>query len=576
MKKFTLFLAALCCCAMMANATNYSLQVAGIQVTDANCSDILNDGKVSYDDATKTLTLNNASITVTSGTAIFIMAEMKIQLLGNNTITLNHSNAGYSGIYSLAKTTIYHESKNWSAASLTITTHNGNNTPIAVYGDLDILGPIDLKVYGYSSMGQIYATNLNINGASIYFDRGDKESVSGKITIEDSEFRNGVYVDAGGKFFRNSNGTKMDVQTHVWLDTMLRKLWLMVKKANMGNIAFLYGAPFKTDIKMMISYGETIELDALAAPDYQFRGWYNSANELVNDKPVYTFLKMDEVTILYADFQYIGIDSKELDGKFSIAANRYVVFAPGNLKYQGYTGLWLFENEQYDYLGEDNNLVGKDSVEWTDLVLFGAEGWSQVLNGGPHASEWFLLNEEEWNYLLFKRPKAGDLKARATIYDLPNGVVKGYILLPDNYTASWDVLNTDPSATYASNEVSLGTWKNVYEAKGAVFLPAAGTRNDGTIEYLKQRGCYWTPDVNTGMGGFLYLTDNYAPTIAFAPSKTKGCSIRPVREVAAPQGIEDPTTDSSLKGRGKKLIKDGQLLIERNGKTYNALGAEVQ
>ena len=42
------------------------------------------------------------------------------------------------------------------------------------------------------------------------------------------------------------------------------------------------------------------------------------------------------------------------------------------------------------------------------------------------------------------------------------------------------------------------------------------------------------------------------------------------------QGIEQPTSDSSLKGRGKKLIKDGQLLIERNGKTYNALGAEVK
>ena len=42
------------------------------------------------------------------------------------------------------------------------------------------------------------------------------------------------------------------------------------------------------------------------------------------------------------------------------------------------------------------------------------------------------------------------------------------------------------------------------------------------------------------------------------------------------QGIEQPTSDSSLKGRGKKLIKNGQLLIERNGKTYNALGAEVK
>ena len=42
------------------------------------------------------------------------------------------------------------------------------------------------------------------------------------------------------------------------------------------------------------------------------------------------------------------------------------------------------------------------------------------------------------------------------------------------------------------------------------------------------------------------------------------------------EGIEEPTSDSSLKGRGQKVIKNGQLLIERNGKTYNALGAEIK
>ena len=47
-----------------------------------------------------------------------------------------------------------------------------------------------------------------------------------------------------------------------------------------------------------------------------------------------------------------------------------------------------------------------------------------------------------------------------------------------------------------------------------------------------------------------------------------------LREIG--EGIEQPTSGSSLKGRGQKVIKDGQLLIERNGKTYNALGAEVR
>ena len=53
--------------------------------------------------------------------------------------------------------------------------------------------------------------------------------------------------------------------------------------------------------------------------------------------------------------------------------------------------------------------------------------------------------------------------------------------------------------------------------------------------------------------------------------ETYTARLRPIGE-----GIDQPTSDSSLKGRGKKLIKDGQLLIERNGKTYNALGTEVQ
>ena len=39
------------------------------------------------------------------------------------------------------------------------------------------------------------------------------------------------------------------------------------------------------------------------------------------------------------------------------------------------------------------------------------------------------------------------------------------------------------------------------------------------------------------------------------------------------EAIEEVLSD---KVQGTKVIKDGQLYIERNGKTYNALGAEVQ
>ena len=49
-----------------------------------------------------------------------------------------------------------------------------------------------------------------------------------------------------------------------------------------------------------------------------------------------------------------------------------------------------------------------------------------------------------------------------------------------------------------------------------------------------------------------------------------------IKEMARPEGIEQPTSDSSLKGRANKVLRDGLLFIERNGKTYTTSGAEVK
>ena len=40
------------------------------------------------------------------------------------------------------------------------------------------------------------------------------------------------------------------------------------------------------------------------------------------------------------------------------------------------------------------------------------------------------------------------------------------------------------------------------------------------------------------------------------------------------QGVEQ--TPSGSPSRGEKVLRDGMLLIERNGKTYNAQGMEVK
>ena len=81
---------------------NYELKIAGTQVTSENCNNISNfdgvSGRVSYNPDTKTLTLDNATITAKGYTGACIgtwTKELTIKLIGNNTITAYR---GY-GIY---------------------------------------------------------------------------------------------------------------------------------------------------------------------------------------------------------------------------------------------------------------------------------------------------------------------------------------------------------------------------------------------------------------------------------------------------------------------------------------------
>ena len=71
------------------SVTDYDVWVGGTRVTSANASDVLSDGKVSYDAGSKTLTLNGASITGTH-TEAGIFAEnaalAAIALTGDNVI----------------------------------------------------------------------------------------------------------------------------------------------------------------------------------------------------------------------------------------------------------------------------------------------------------------------------------------------------------------------------------------------------------------------------------------------------------------------------------------------------------
>ena len=81
---------------------NYDLEIAGQQVTSGNCGDLSKidgvSGTVKYDDDTKTLTLNNATIRTTDDVAIYNMIDgLTIKVIGTNNITTERNRVIFCG-----------------------------------------------------------------------------------------------------------------------------------------------------------------------------------------------------------------------------------------------------------------------------------------------------------------------------------------------------------------------------------------------------------------------------------------------------------------------------------------------
>ena len=76
---------------------NYGFKIAGMDVTALNCKDLSGidgvDGKISYDAETNTLTMEDVTINTTDFNGIVNndVMDMKINLVGNNTITTNRA-----------------------------------------------------------------------------------------------------------------------------------------------------------------------------------------------------------------------------------------------------------------------------------------------------------------------------------------------------------------------------------------------------------------------------------------------------------------------------------------------------
>ena len=156
----------------------YDLWVSGQQVKLTNQTDVLGDGKVSYDPDTKTLTLNNATIrnTTANSTELEIseksglycgsLRDLTINAVGNNTV----ESTNYLGLYFMNNVTIT------GSGSLSLKGKTGGlNGAYARTGTLTVEGGVQLTVEatGANSYGiegaynkSKYLKNMVVNGAN--------------------------------------------------------------------------------------------------------------------------------------------------------------------------------------------------------------------------------------------------------------------------------------------------------------------------------------------------------------------------------------------------------------------------
>jgi hypothetical protein len=253
--------------------------------------------------------------------------------------------------------------------------------------------------------------------------------------------------------------------------------------------------------------------------------------------------------ILIADSNYGQSSNKEntiiKSGRFSVSANRKVYFSQGNLQYKASTNTWRFADNQWDIIGYDNEKIAFSYDGWIDLFGFGTGqtpisistnnkiystfvdwGNNTILNG--EGQKWRTLTKEEWGYMIDRRKTNSGIRyAKATV----NGIC-GIILLPDSWRISIYTLNkaNKSGADYNNNVITQDEWFAFFESNGAVFLPAAGYRNENSIYHVGDTGCYWSCTYDGGdYANSVYFIEDHV-VAAHSLKRFYGFSVRLVCE----------------------------------------------
>ena len=141
---------------------------------------------------------------------------------------------------------------------------------------------------------------------------------------------------------------------------------------------------------------------------------------------------------------------------------------------------------------------------------------------------WRTLTKDEWVYLLETRNTASEIRyAKGSV----NGV-NGLIVVPDNWNTSIYPLSSTNTADadFTTNNISSADWTKM-EARGCVFLPAAGFRVNTLVLFVGSIGYYRsTKHYSDSYANSLYF---YSSTLdpSYFQQRNDGQSVRLVKDV---------------------------------------------
>ena len=314
--------------------------------------------------------------------------------------------------------------------------------------------------------------------------------------------------------------------------------YAVTRSAAAGPIYVAIRPTTSANIKIFSTIGATIYKKSLTGKSYAAGNGYPIS------------LKMDEDKFAIGGFFTINSEGKKVyfskgnvqftrNGSWSskFAAHQYDIIGNaeanttitnnGTLESPGTVDLfgWSSNNENnYNYYGINNSVVYSDySGDFKD--------W-----GKTRSDPWRTPTKDEWTYLFNTRSSGstvfGTSSARYTLATInTNGSgVNGMILFPDGINIASSEVTTAGTVNSNSNfttKCTTAQW-NELEAKGCIFLPAAGKRIGVTVSNVGSEGYYWSATSETNQAsGASFSSSAVAPANDY--DRWNGCSVRLVQ-----------------------------------------------